>query len=88
MIHSCAGGVIREKRCFDFAKVEIIATGEVRWYITKLPLLTAGDFVIVPYGRENKAEKAKVLRIDKNVSEQVSPVPARQAKEIISICEE
>ncbi len=87
MIHSCAGGVVRDRKYFDFAKVEILSTGEVKWYICNLPLIMAGDVVIVPYGKENVREKAKVLRVDRSVSEQVSPVPARRAKEILEICD-
>ena len=88
MIHSCAGGVVKDKKYFDFAKVEILSTGEVKWYICNLPLVVAGDIVIVPYGKDNVREKAKVIRIDRGVSEQVSPVPARHAKEILEICED
>ena len=88
MIHSCAGGVVKDKKYFDFAKVEILSTGEIKWYICNLPLVVAGDEVIVPYGKDNVREKAKVLRIDRGVSEQVCPVPARHAKEILEICED
>ncbi len=85
MIHSCAGGVVRDKKYFTFAKVEILSDGKLAWYISNLPLLEVGDLVVVPYGIDNKKEKAKVLKIDKNVSEQVSPIPARRAKYILEI---
>ena len=88
MIHSCAGGVVKDKKYFDFAKVEILSTGEAKWYICNLPLVCSGDIVVVPYGKDNKEEKAKVLRIDKNVSEQVSPVPAKHAKEILRVAQD
>ncbi len=88
MIHSCAGGVVRKKRHFDFAKVEILSCGQICWYICNIPLLEEGDVVIVSFGRDNKREKAKVLRIDRNVSEQVSPISVKIAKEILEVCYE
>lgn len=88
MIHSCAGGVVRDKKYFDFAKVEILSTGEIKWFICNLPLVSTGDIVVVPCGKENKEEEAKVLRIDRGVSEQVSPVPARHAKEVLRVFHE
>ena len=42
-----------------------------------------GDKVVVPFGKER--EKAVVLKLDKNVSEQVSPMPIRQMKEILQV---
>ena len=52
MIHSCAGGVVHEKKLYDFAKVKIECTGEIRWYISNNPLLRVGDKVVVPFGKE------------------------------------
>ena len=49
MIHSCAGGIVREKKFYDFAKVKIESTGEIRWYISNNPLLMVGDKVVVPF---------------------------------------
>lgn len=87
MIHSCAGGVIREKKFLTLAKVEILQTKEIRWFISNLPLLEVGDEVIVPFGRENIEVRAKVLRIDKSVSEQVAPVPCKSLKEILRLAD-
>jgi len=86
MIHSCAGGVEKDKKFYDFAKVEIVDTAEVRWYVCTLPLVQVGDFVLVPYGKDNVEKKARVMRLDKHVSEQVSPLPIRQIKEIVGLC--
>ena len=85
MIHSLAGGVIREKKYFDFAKVKL-ETGELYWYISTIKTLKPGDMVVVPYG--NEEAKAFVIRIDKHISEQVSPIPVKRAKTILKICEE
>lgn len=84
MIHSLSGGVIREKKYFDFAKVRF-ETGEVYWFISTFPELKPGDKVVVPVGRDNVPTEAFVLRIDKHISEQVSPIPAKRAKKIIKI---
>lgn len=84
MIHSLSGGVIREKKYFDFAKVRF-DSGEIYWYISTFEDLKAGDRVLVPVGRNNEETEAFVIRIDKHISEQVSPIPAKRAKKIIKI---
>lgn len=85
MIHSLSGGVIREKKYFDFAKVKL-ETGEIYWYISTIKTLKPGDMVAVPYG--NGEAKAFVIRIDKHISEQVSPIPVKRAKKVLRIVEE
>ena len=82
MIHSLSGGVMSDVQHVDFAKVEIEGEG-VFWYISKIDGLKEGDKVIVPFGRDGEKVTGKVLRIDKNVSSQVSPIPFKHAKYII-----
>ena len=82
MIHSLSGGVVRQKRYIDFAKVQL-EDGGIYWYITELVGLQAGDKVLVPVGRNDDAAQAVVLRVDKNVNEQVAPVSVKHAKKII-----
>ena len=82
MIHSLSGGVMSDVQHVDFAKVEIDGEG-VFWYISKIEGLKEGDRVIVPFGRNGEKVTGKVLRIDKNVSSQVSPIPFKHAKYII-----
>lgn len=82
MIHSLFGGVMSDVQHVDFAKVEIEGEG-VFWYISKIEGLREGDKVIVPFGRDGEKVTGKVLRIDKNVSSQVSPIPCKHAKYII-----
>lgn len=91
MIHSLAGGKIREMEIQDFAKVEIIEgleEGKIFWYISPFLQLKIGDFVLVPLGRSNAPTRAKVLKIEKNLSAQVAPVPISRAKQIIKILNE
>ena len=82
MIHSLSGGVMSEVQHCDFAKVEIDGEG-VFWYKSKVDGLKEGDRVVVPFGRCGESVTGKVLRIDKNVSSQVSPIPFKHAKYVI-----
>lgn len=82
MIHSLSGGIVSETQYVDFAKVSIEGEG-IFWYISKIENLQAGDRVIVPFGKNLKNVEGKVLRVDKNVSSQVSPIPFRHAKYIV-----
>lgn len=86
MIHSLSGGILKEKKIFDFAKVEIIDDyySGIYWYISKIKNLKEGDLVLVPF-KDILKLKAKVLKIDKNVSEDASPVRIKNLKEILSI---
>ena len=87
MIHSLAGGSIRNIKINNFAKVELIEglnKGGIFWYITKIDL-AEGDIVLVPFGKFDALTKAEVLRVDKGVSSQCSPVPVSRAKYVHSI---
>lgn len=88
MIHSMAGGKLQEIDFVNLAKVEIIDgvfKGEIYWYITEIVALKENDFVYVPFGKNNTLLKAKVLRIDKNVSTRTTPIPFKRLKKISSI---
>ena len=85
MIHSLAGGKIGDVSYNTFAKVKIIEEPHkdcLAWYISNIPLLVEGDQVLVPYGDKSALYKAEVVRVDKNVSSQTSPVSVRRAKEV------
>ena len=82
MIHSLSGGVMSDVEHCDFAKVEIPGEG-IFWYISKIEGLKVGEEVVVPFGRLSKNVVGKVLRIDRNVSSQVSPIPFKHAKNIV-----
>lgn len=86
MIHSLSGGVLKTNEPVDFCKVQIIDTEQIGWYLcTHLPMLKKGDCVLVPYGIKNELTKAIVLRIDKAISPQVTPIPLKRAKLIDKI---
>lgn len=87
MIHSLAGGKIQKLTTADYAKVQIISppfSGDIYWYVCS-GIESVGDTVVVPIGKNNLQVQAKVLRIDKNISNQVAPVPSNLAKKVIRV---
>lgn len=91
MIHSLAGGDLKRNSIVDIAKVEIlegICQGDKYWYMITIPNLQENDIVLVPVGKNEISTKAKIIRIDKNVNEQVCPIPYKRMKEIISKIDE
>ena len=75
-------------RSLDESIIEIVDgvfKGEIYWYITEIVALKENDFVYVPFGKNNTLLKAKVLRIDKNVSTRTTPIPFKRLKKISSI---
>lgn len=86
MIHSLAGGDIKDIESYCFCLVEItsgINKGSKLWYISKIFDLNSGDEVVVPTSTYNKQESGIVLKIIKNASKGMTPVPVNRAKEII-----
>ncbi len=84
MIHSLAGGYLRELTYADFAKVEILSgvnTGKLFWYVTNILDLKVGDRVEVPL--LNSIEQGKVVKIERNLNNQTAPVSLKRAKSII-----
>ena len=87
MIHSLAGGKIQRLKFADFAKVKISDApfeGDIYWFIA-CGTEKVGDTVVVPLGKNNTQVQGVVLRIDKNVSNQVSPVPISRAKKVLRV---
>lgn len=83
MIHSLAGGDIGKTTFDDYAKVELLAPfSGVYWYKSNISDIGVGDKVLVPYGKNDALVQAVVLRIDKSISSQNSPIPSKRAKYI------
>lgn len=80
MIHSMSGGVMSDLGAFTFVKVIIDGCAAPYWYICDLDI-EEGDAVIVPLGGAEK--RATVLRVERNVSSQVAPVPVKRAKRVL-----
>lgn len=85
MIHSLAGGKIKDLEFADFVKVKFDYLGETKlgWYITDIIDLAINDKVIIPYGYANIELAGQVEKIERNVSSQVAPIPIKRAKYII-----
>ena len=87
MIHSMAGGNLQKVSYDDYAKVKITSganVGDIFWYLS-LANAKVGDKVVVPVGMQNALQEGEILRIDKNISSQMSPVPKKRAKYINKI---
>lgn len=86
MIHSLAGGVLKEKKVLDLAKVEILDDyySGVFWYVSNIKNLKENDIVLVPFKNGDITLKAKVLRVDKKVKEDAAPIPVKRLQTIIS----
>lgn len=85
MIHSLAGGEIGKTTFDDYAKIELMPPNNgVYWYKTMLFDLCVGDIVLVPFGKASTLVQGKVLRIDKSISSQNSPIPSKRARYIFS----
>lgn len=84
MIHSLAGGEIREKQMYTFCKVEITSgadKGLKLWYLSDMFALCEGDVVEVPL--RTKKEQGKVVLIIKNTTNDRAPVPVNRAKYVL-----
>lgn len=87
MIHSLAGGSIKDIAYNDFAKVQLTSgenAGKWFWYISEIKDLAVGDRVVVPISLQNTRQTGVVLQIVRQVSAYNSPVPTKRAKKIIS----
>jgi len=84
MIHSLAGGVIKDNTPQDIAKVRM-ENGDIRWYLCDGLDAKGGDKVLVPSSASVHGEVGEVMRVDKNVSPQVSPIPIKRMKAIIKV---
>lgn len=82
MIHSLAGGVIRDCGSYVFVKVAFEGVVRPYWYICEYEV-HEGDAVTAPVG--GAVMRGTVIRVEENVNGQVTPVPLRSAKRIISV---
>lgn len=83
MIHSLSGGEIKEVENLIFVKVQINES-QSKWFICEFPLVKVGDIAFY----ENLGgwiEQGKVIRVERNVSAQASPIPLRVAKRVLKI---
>ena len=84
MIHSMSGGVLDEWGTYTFAKVVFDGgDGKPYWYVAEFEV-DEGDKVLAPFGGGNVGKPTTVIKVERGVSGQVSPVPVRRAKRLIS----
>lgn len=85
MIHSLAGGKLKDLDYADFVKVKFEYLGEekIGWYITDIIDLKIGDTVLIPYGFPATELHGIVQKIERNLSSQVAPIPIKRTKCII-----
>ena len=84
MIHSTAGGNLKEYGYFDIAKVEYLENGEKAFVLSTNGEIKEGDIVLVAIS-EFEEKEAKVIRIDKHVHEQNFPLPIKRLKKIVRL---
>ena len=83
MIHSLAGGRLREQQLFDFVKLEFENNpNHFFWFISEIKDLRLNDYVLAPFGPLDELQKAKVVRVDKNVISTSAPLPLKRMKKI------
>lgn len=84
MIHSTAGGNLKEYGYFDIAKVEYLENGEKAFVLPTNEEIKEGDIVLVAIS-ELEQKEAKVIRLDKHVHEQNFPLPIKRLKKIVRL---
>lgn len=86
MIHSMSGGILKDPGSYTFVKIAFDDDPEKTpyWYVSDFSV-AAGDKVSAPRGRADMPARATVLRVEKNVSGQVTPVPLRSAKKLLNL---
>ena len=84
MIHSTAGGNLKEYGYFDIAKVEYLENGEKAFVLSTNEEIKEGDIVSVAIS-ELEQKEAKVIRLDKHVHEQNFPLPIKRLKKIVRL---
>ena len=84
MIHSTAGGNLKEYGCFDIAKVEYLENGEKAFVLSTNKEIKEGDIVLVAIS-DIEEKEAKVIRLDKHVHEQNFPLPIKRLKKIVRL---
>lgn len=82
MIHSMSGGVLSEYGTYTFVKVKLDGDERPYWYVSDFDV-AEGDRVLAPFGVGGQ-KAATVLRVEQNVSGQVSPIPIKRAKKLLS----
>lgn len=82
MIHSMSGGILSDYGSYTFVKVTVDGESAPHWFISEFDL-NEGDRVVVPTVAGEKC--GTVVRVERNVSGQVAPVPVKRARRIVKV---
>ena len=80
MIHSMSGGALSEYDSLTFVKLLFDGEQTPYWYISDFEV-EDGDRVLAPFGGGYK--EGTVVKVERGVSAQVAPIPAKRAKKIM-----
>ncbi len=83
MIHSMSGGMLSEYGSYTFVKIVFDGDERPYWYVSDLDV-EIGDRVSAPFGASGAGKPATVLKVERNVSGQVAPVPIKRVKRLIA----
>lgn len=85
MIHYMGGGVLSEYGSYTFVKAVFDADEQKRpyWFVAEFDV-DEGDRVLAPYGAAGLGKPATVVKVERNVSGQVAPVPPKRARRLIN----
>ena len=81
MIHSMSGGILDEYGSYTFVKIVFDGDDRPYWYISDFDV-EDGDRVTAPFGASSVGKPATVVRVERNVSGQVAPVPIKRVKKL------
>ena len=83
MIHSLAGGELRTSQIITVAKLEFEENkGQFFWYLCGNDV-NVGDIVFAPFGPIDQPQKAKVIKVEKNIDSKNFPISTKRLKRII-----
>ena len=88
MIHSLAGGELKEYQISNLVYVRLEHTDEKYWYTTDIADLQVGDFVLVPFGLIDELYKAEILKVENNVRSDMFPISFKRLKQVYKKAEQ
>ena len=78
-----SGGVLSDYGTYTFVKVKFDCDDNLRWFICDFDV-EEGDRVSAPYGVSALGKPATVIKVERNVSGQIAPVPVKHTRSVIS----
>lgn len=82
MIHSLAGGELKQYQVEDLVRLQFENSTEKNWYISQIENIKIGDCVLAPNGILNELQKAIILEIKHNVISTNFPISFKKLKKI------